>query len=124
MARAARDFMCRMSGVAEARTYREILASASPETEALRLGIDPRSAADLYLFFTPGWNVVDDITFPNTSTPVRDMMLNTPAIIKAPGVKASTVTRRVEAASLAPTLAGLIRIRPPNGASTRPIILD
>lgn len=124
VARSARDFLCRMSGVAEARTYREILASASAETEALRLGIDPRSAADLYLFFTPGWNVVDDLGFPHTSTPVRDLMLNTPAIIKAPGLKTATVNTRVEAASLAPTLAGLIRIRPPNGASTRPIILE
>lgn len=121
--KAARDFLCRMSGVAEVRTFREILASASPEAEALRLSIDPRAAADLYMSFTPGWNVVDDLHFPVKSYPVRDIMLNTPAIIMAPALKPTTISDRVEAASLAPTLAGLIRIRPPNGASTRPLIL-
>lgn len=123
VARAARDFLNRMAGVAEVRTYREILASASPETEAMRLGINPTEAADLYMKFTPGWNVVDDIRYPHTSTPVRDIALNTPAIIMAPNLKAGEIDRRVEAASLAPTLTGILRIRPPNGASTRPTIL-
>lgn len=123
-ARAARDFLNRMAGVAEVRTYREILASASPETEAMRLGINPSNAADLYIKFTPGWNVVDDLRFPVSSHPVRDVALNTPAIIMAPALKAEQVSGRVEAASLAPTLAGLLRIRPPNGASTRPLILS
>lgn len=124
VARAARDFLCRMAGVAEVRTFREILASASAETEALRLSIDPKRAADLYLFFTPGWNVVDDLHFPYRSTPVRDIMVNTPAIIMAPALEAEVIADRVEAASLAPTLAGIIRIRPPNGASTKPVILN
>lgn len=124
VARAARDFLNRMSGVAEVRTYREILASASPETESMRLGINPTQAADLYLKFTPGWNVVDDIRFPHTSTPVRSVAVNTPAIIMAPGLKPGEMTRQVHAAALAPTITGLLRIRPPNGASTRPILLD
>ncbi len=123
-AREARDFLCRMAGVAEARTYREILAAASPETEARRLSLDPRTAADLYLSFTPGWNVVDDLKYPPSSSMTRDMAVNTPAIIMAPGVeKKQTVSSPVDAAAIAPTLAGLIRIRAPNGASTRPLLL-
>ncbi len=124
LARSARDFLSRMSGVAEARTFREILASASAETEALRLSIDPKNAADVYLSFTPGWNVINDLVFPAYSSPVRDMMVNTPAIIMAPSLKAQEITDRVDATGLAPTIAGLIRIRAPNGASTRPLLLE
>lgn len=122
-ARAARDFLSRMAGIAEVRTYREILASASPETEALRLSIDPRNAADIYMEFTPGWNVVHDHVYPAHSTSVRTLGVNTPAFILSPQVERKQVSTPVEAVSLAPTLAGIIRIRAPNGAKEKPIIL-
>lgn len=124
VARSARDFLCRMAGVAEVRTFRDILASASAETESLRLGIDPRTAADLYVSFTPGWNVVDDLVYPPVSSPVRDLAVNSPAFILSPQIKAEVIEEKVEATSLAPTIAGIIRIRAPNGASTRPLLLN
>ena len=124
VSRAARDFLTQMAGVAEVRTYREILASASAETEAMRLGIDPRTAADIYLRFTPGWNVVDDSRFPVKTYPVRDLAVSSPAFILAPGLKKETIPQRVEATALTTTIANAIRIRAPNGASTRPLLLN
>lgn len=124
MSRSARDFLCRMAGVAEVRTYREILAAASPEAEAARLAIDPRTAGDLYIKFNPGWTVSDDTRFPVKSFPVRNTAVCTPAFILYPQLQPARIPSQTEAATLAPTLAGLIKIRPPNGASTRPLLLD
>lgn len=120
----ARAFIVKMSGVADARTVNEILSPRSEEDNALRLAVDPRTSGDIFVRFAPGWTVNYDEQMPVKSHTVRECSVMTPAFIMAPGLSARTMSAPVEAAALAPTLAGALHIRSPNGARGRAVALD
>lgn len=117
----ARDFLVKMSGISDARTLGEILADSSEESSRQRHSIDPKTAGDIFLTFLPGWNVVDESTYPPRTIPVRAGMVSTPFFLLAPDVKPTTVSTPVNAAVLAPTVTSALHIRSPNGASHSPL---
>ncbi len=119
----AKNFLSKMSGVDRVYTLADILSSTSADEEAWRLCTDPRSAADLTVEITPGWTLADDTAYPPVSVPVRRARYHAPAMILGTGVPATTVSTPVDAASLAPTITGLLRLRAPNGASAAPLLL-
>lgn len=119
----ARSFLTKMSGVHDAYTSYDILSPSTPEEEAMRLSFDPKTAGDIILSVTPGWTIVNDIDYPATSKPVRESAVLTPAFIMGPGVEAQKISTPVEAVKLAPTVSSVLRIRSPNGAEAKPILL-
>lgn len=120
----AKNFLLRMSGVSEVFTLDEVLASDSRRLQNLALRTDAKNAADLFIYFTPGWTVTDDNAFPSKSKKVRLSSPATPAFILAPGVEKATVTTTVDATAIAPTVTSLLRIRSPNGASGKALNLQ
>ncbi len=123
VARAASEFMSRMSGVRGAYTVTDIISEATPRLASLRRGIDLRTCGDLYIDFQPGWNVSDDTRFPTDTQPTRDSMVSTPAFIMAPGTAPRIIDTPVDVRRLAPTVTQILRIRSPNGVELRPIML-
>ncbi len=117
----ARTFLTKMSGVADARTLHDVLSPSTPEEESLRLAMDPKTGGDIILEFSPGWNVVNDLEYPSTSKSVRLSPVLAPAFIVVPGVASQTISTPVDAVAIAPTIAGLLRIRSPNGSQEKPI---
>lgn len=111
----ARNFLTKMSGVADALTLDDILSPTTDETRALRLATDPRFSGDILLEYVPGWHVVDDEQYPPVTKSYRLAPALTPAFIIAPGVSAQKIDTPVNATALAPTVAGILRIRSPNG---------
>ena len=73
--------------------------------------------------FAPGWTVTEDMDYPAVSWPVREAAVMTPAFIFAPEVEAQIISTPVDATALAPTVAGILRIRSPNGSETKPLLL-
>lgn len=122
--RDARDFLVRMSGVSDAHTIAEIISGASNADASLRLLIDPASGGDVVLEFTPGWTVSDDLRFPVVEKVARDCSVLTPAFIMGQNVASGKIEGTIEAVALAPTLAGQLHIRSPNGAGAKPIRLS
>ncbi len=120
----ARSFLTKMSGVADAFTMYDILSPTTPEEESLRLGLDPKTGGDIIIDYAPGWTVVNDLEYPTVSKAVRHTSVMSPAFIMAPGVSAAKISTPVEAVSIAPTIANLLRIRGPNGARAKPILLN
>lgn len=116
-----RDFLLKMSGVAGARTLGELLADPSDSATRACNAIDPKTAGDIFLTFSPGWTVTDDIRFPESSHPVRSGMVSTPFIIMAPGLTPQVINTTVDAAVIAPTVTSTLHIRSPNGAASRPV---
>ncbi len=119
----ARSFIAKMSGIADSYTLHDILSPNTPELERLRLSIDPKNGGDIFVVFHPGWTVVDDVEYPAVSHPVREVPVLTPAFIMGPGVTPRKLDQSIDATSLAPTVAGVLRIRSPNGAATKPLML-
>ncbi len=120
----SRDFLCRMSGVHTAYTMADVLQGFSPELQALRRSLDPKTAGDVYIEFTPGWNVAYDTEFPVDTQTMRTAVTVTPAFIMAPGITPQTIGETVQATALAPTVSRILRIRSPNGAKDKPLLID
>lgn len=121
---AARDFLVRMSGVSDAYTMSDIMTSALPGMEALRLGTDPKTGGDVVLEFNSGWRVNDDTHFPNSVQVVRSSMTLTPAFFMGSHVKPQVISTPVDATSIAPTVTQTLRIRAPSGAVSKPVPLE
>lgn len=121
VAEEVRSFLCKMSGVADSFTIRDILSPSNPDLEDLRRSIDPKTGGDVYVEFNPGWTVNDDTVYPTVSKIVRNSMVLSPAFIMGNGVNPRVVSETVDATSLSPTVAGLLRIRSPNGAVSYPL---
>lgn len=118
----SRDFLMKMSGMRNVLTIADVI-SGNGAAESLRLSIDPRTAGDLMLEFTPGWKIIDDISYPTTSHTVRLGRPATPAFLMAPHIEATTINTPVDATRIAPTVASALHIRSPNGAASQPITL-
>lgn len=119
VAEEAREFLARMSGVAQTYTRRQILSPDTPELRRIHNTYDPKLGGDILISLAPGWAVTDDNG--NTTKSSRHTPVMTPAFILAPGLPARKIDKPVEGVELAPTLTGILRIRPPNGALSRPL---
>ena len=124
IARDARTFLAKMSGVAEVYTVSDILSPATPEQESMRLALDPRFAGDLIVNYAPGWDVVDDEEFPPVNRSMRSSPVASPAFLIGAGLAPAVISTPVDATVIAPTVTGLLRIRSPNGSEGRPMQLD
>lgn len=119
--RDARDFLVRMSGVADVKSLTDIIGETTPELRRISRSIDPKTTGDLRLEFAPGWTVHDDVRLPVHEWQVRQGNPATPAFLMGPGVPVQTVFNPVNATAIAPTVCAVMRIRSPNGAFDTPL---
>ena len=112
------EFLRQMSGVTAAYTFEEILNNpVSEELQGLNRMMIPATAGDVVIEVNPGWDVVDVEGGQQPQVKhVRDNAVSVPMFVLAPGVKAQRITHEVDAATLAPTVSRLLRIRSPNAA--------
>ncbi len=120
--REAAGLLARMSGVDRVYTIDQILTEHPDDrSRALQRVIHPDTAGDLYLEVDPGWEVVDDMVSPASPKRTQYVKRCTPATapvyILAPQTEARTLATPVDARSIAPTVARILRIRSPNAAS-------
>lgn len=125
----AAAFMARMTGIDRVHTVDDIIAGRAGEhAEALRRNTVAATAGDLLVEIAPGFEIVDDY---NQADPAKASTghvraasgTTAPVFIMAPSVAPQTVALPVDARAIAPTVARLLRIRSPNGASAAPLKL-
>ena len=121
--RDARDFLVMMSGVADVKSLTDIVGETTPELRRIGRGLDPKTSGDLRLEFAPGWTVKDDVRLPVLTWQIREGNPATPGFLMGPGIPAKVETREVDASAIAPTVSSVMRIRSPNGAADKPLIL-
>lgn len=121
IAEEGRDFLVKMSGVADAFTQRDLMSPALTKLEAYRLAIDPKTAGEIILEFNPGWNIVDDSRFPTVDQKNKTATYLTPGFILSNDLGHKVVEQPVAATAIAPTVAGAMKIRPPNSSVSKPI---
>lgn len=118
----AAKFLTRMSGVADAFTLDDILEGRT--TDALRRNTVVANAADVYVKVIPGWTLSDDTVNPARKQVVRYAHSTAPVIIYAPSMlESARISTPVDSRRIAPTVARILRIRSPNGASESPLNL-
>lgn len=119
----ARTFLSKMQGIAKAYTLPEILSPLTPDIDGLRMSVSADAGGDIFVTFTPGWTVTEDLKYPSTSRSIRSAIVSTPALIMAPELAPQTINNSVNSSTLAPTITGLLHIRSPNGTISRPLML-
>ncbi len=118
----ARVFLAKMSGVGRTFSRNELIAPTSAELRDMGLGYDPKLGGDILVKFLPGWSVVDEDTS-TVAKPSRETPVMTPAFIYGGTIAPQVIDTTVESVALAPTITGALRIRAPNGTSSRPLPL-
>lgn len=124
IAQESRDFLVRMSGVADAFTMGDLMSPALPELEAIRLATDPKSSGDVVLKFNPGWKVVDDSRYPSVELINKTTAYKAPGFLLGPDIRHQVVETPVEAIAIAPTVANVLKIRPPNSVASKPLNIN
>lgn len=117
----ARNFLVRMSGVADAFTMGDLASPAISKLENLRLASDPKTGGDILIEFAPGWTVVDDSRFPPEPQIKNISVYPAPGFILGPHIVPKVVESPVEATAIAPTIARTLHIRAPNSAFSKPV---
>ncbi|MCI5978451.1 MAG: alkaline phosphatase family protein [Bacteroidales bacterium] len=123
------NYLRRMSGVNHALSIDDIMTghSGTDNAEALRRNTVADYAGDVTIDLLPGWELVDDYMsrgkVKNSGTVFVNTLTTAPAYILAPGVKPEIIRSVVDARILAPTIAGRMHIRSPNGAALPPLRL-
>lgn len=120
----ARDFLVKMSGVADAFTSSDLMSPALDHLDSYRLAIDPKTSGNIILEFNPGWSVIDDTHYPPQPQINKTTSYLTPGFIMGEGFAPQIIEETVEAASIAPTLAKSLRIRAPNSSQSKPLKLN
>lgn len=121
------EFLARMSGVCESYTLDDVLARrAGTDSEVLRRNTIASEAGDVFVTIAPGWEIVADEPSSGMSRPMVSRLgtLTYPAFILAPGLPSKTIEGTTDARVITPTVARLLRIRSPNGASLSPLRLN
>lgn len=111
------DFLGRMAGISDVVTIDDIIASrAGDNPQAVKRNTSLTHAGDVIIEVAPGWQIVDDGTG-RASGAQRHTAVDIPAFFIAPEMKRLQIDAPVDARTLAPTVAKLLLIRAPNGAS-------
>lgn len=119
----AAGFLAQMAGVTSTLTLDDIIAHRGGEAaEALRRNVAVSTAGDVFIALAPGWEVTDG-GLQNVRLVERSTAATAPAFIMAPATAPQRIDTPVDARVIAPTVAGLLRIRSPNGAQLPPVRL-
>lgn len=120
--REAAEFLTRMSGVDKAYSIDDVAAANinTPNARAIRDNTVLENSGDVIIELEPGWRLNDDFNgvMPHDGNNVNVLAPTTaPFMIVAPGLKPYRIDTPVDARVIAPTVAGMLHIRSPNGAS-------
>lgn len=117
----SRDFLVRMSGVADAYTASDLMSPAISQLEKERLAIDPKTSGDIILEFNPGWSVVDDNRYPPVTQLNKTGAYQYPGFILWDRIAPKVFEEPVDATEIAPTVSKILRIRSPNSSMSKAI---
>ena len=118
--------LAKMPGIAYAVSSGALRSGRVADTSlsrAVLANFHPDRSGDIYVVFEPHWFVADFDGLTVASAHGSPWTYDTyvPIIVMAPDVDPARVTRRVETVDLAPTIAALLRIKPPTGSLGEPL---
>lgn len=114
----AADFLVQFSGVNEVYSaHRLLLGAWSPQIDRIRNSYHRQRSGDLLIDVLPGWTLMQENSTDNRV--VRTATIPAPLMLMGNGIKAETIETPYNLTHLASYLAGALRIRAPNGCSSR-----
>ena len=113
-------FLMQLDGVRDVYSSQRLMLGAwTPGVRELRNAYNPKCSGDILVQTAPGWRLVNENT--NEKILQRDSYLGFPLFFYGVNVEHQVVSTPVTVEHVAPTLAGHMRIRAPNGCSASPL---
>lgn len=119
--------LARLPGIAYAvssTALRSGRVASMAVSDAVLANYHPQRSGDIYVVFEPHWFVADfdglSVASAHGSPWAYDTFV--PIIFAGPGIASGRVYRRVETVDVAPTIAALLRVKPPTGAVGVPLV--
>jgi hypothetical protein len=114
------EFIARFSGVQDVTTAERWFVNDTGRSVDFRRGMNKKVSGDIFIELQPGWSVVNEN--PNKKTDfIRNKTILSPLIFFGGNIRKEQVYRPVRATEIAPTVAFILRIRPPNAAQDAPL---
>jgi hypothetical protein len=114
------DFLSQFSGVQDVTTAGQWFVNDAGRAGDFRRGIHKKVSGDLFLELQPGWIVVHEKQANNPDYLKNNSVLS-PLFIWGANIKKADVYREIKATEIAPSLAFIMRIRPPNACREAPL---
>jgi hypothetical protein len=117
--RKSADFVSQFSGVQDVATSGQWYVDDGRAAD-FRRGMHKKISGDLYIELQPGWTVVGENQAGKPDYRQNSSILS-PLFIWGVNIKKADVYRKIRATEIAPTLAFIMRIRPPNACREAPL---
>ena len=114
------EFIARFSGVQDVTTAGQWFVDDTGRSAEFRRGMNKNMSGDILIELQPGWVVVNDNQITKTDY-TRIKTILSPLIIFGGNIRKEHVYRTVRATEIAPTVAFILRIRPPNATQDAPL---
>jgi len=118
--RKATEFISRFSGVQDVTTSAQLLIDDMGRSVDFRRGMNKRISGDIFIGLQPGWLVINENQINRTDF-TREKVILSPLFIFGGNIRKEHVYRTIQATEIAPTIAFIMRIRPPNAANDAPL---
>jgi len=116
----ASEFIARFSGVQDVTTAGQWFVDDAGRSVGFRRGMNKKISGDIFIELQPGWLVINENQNNNTDYK-REKTILSPLFIFGGNIRKEHVYRTIRATEIAPTVAFILRIRPPNAAQDIPL---
>lgn len=113
-------FLSQFSGVQDVTTSGQWFVDDAGRASAFRRGMHKKISGDLYIELQPGWVAVHENQTGKSDYKQNNSILS-PLFIWGVNIKKQDIYREIKATEIAPTLAFIMRIRPPNASREAPL---
>jgi len=114
------EFIARFSGVQDVTTAGQWFVDDAGRSVDFRRGMNKKISGDIFIELQPGWLVVNE-NQNNKTDYIRNKAILSPLFIFGGNIRKEHVYRPIRATEIAPTVAFILRIRPPNAAQDAPL---
>jgi hypothetical protein len=116
----ASDFITQFSGVQDVATAAQWYVDDTGRSAEFRRGMNKKMSGDLFIELQPGWTVVHEDQ-PDKDKYTRDNAILSPLYVFGSYVQKGHIYRTIKATEIAPSIAFIMRIRPPNASKNAPL---
>jgi hypothetical protein len=118
--RKSAEFVSQFSGVQDVTTSGQWMVDDRGRAVDFRRGMNKKISGDLFIELQPGW-VVSDENRTSGQNYARNSAIVSPLFFYGNNIRKEAVNRIIKATEIAPTIAFILRIRPPNAAKEAPL---
>ena len=118
--RKSSEFLTLFSGVQDVVSAGQFFINDTGRSVEFRRGMNKKYSGDIFIELKPGWTIINESQNKKTDY-TRNKTILSPLIIYGGNIRKEHVYRTIHATEIAPTVAFILRIQPPNAAMDAPL---